>query len=126
MGQISTVEYLGDLRTKAIHLESGSEIFTDAPKDNEDSLSAFHILPVLLPDNIDRNSVIVSLKERGIQSSIHYPAFCDFSAYKDSFNKEKTPVALNIIPHQLTLPLFPSMTFSEVDEVTSSVLAATE
>ena len=35
MGQISTVEYLGDLRTKAIHLESGSEIFTDAPKDNK-------------------------------------------------------------------------------------------
>ena len=35
MGQISTVEYLGDLRTKAVHLESGSEIFTDAPKDNK-------------------------------------------------------------------------------------------
>ena len=35
MGQISTVEYLGGLRTKAIHLESGSEIYTDAPKDNE-------------------------------------------------------------------------------------------
>ena len=32
MGQISTVEYLGDLRTKAVHLESGSEIFTDAQK----------------------------------------------------------------------------------------------
>ena len=35
MGQISTVEYLGGLRTKAIHLESGSEIYTDAPKANE-------------------------------------------------------------------------------------------
>ena len=35
MGQISTVEYLGKLRTKAVHLESGSEIYTDAPKDNE-------------------------------------------------------------------------------------------
>ena len=35
MAQISTVEYLGGLRTKAIHLESGSEIYTDAPKDNE-------------------------------------------------------------------------------------------
>ena len=32
---VSTVEYLGGLRTKAIHLESGSEIYTDAPKDNE-------------------------------------------------------------------------------------------
>ena len=35
MGQISTVEYLGKLRTKAVHLVSGREIYTDAPKDNE-------------------------------------------------------------------------------------------
>ncbi len=30
----STVEYLGDYRTKATHLRSGTEIFTDAPLDN--------------------------------------------------------------------------------------------
>ncbi len=28
------IEYKGDLRTTAIHLDSGSEISTDAPKDN--------------------------------------------------------------------------------------------
>ena len=28
------IKYNGDLRTTAIHLESGSEIITDAPKDN--------------------------------------------------------------------------------------------
>ncbi len=28
------IEYTGDLRTTAIHLDSGSEIITDAPKDN--------------------------------------------------------------------------------------------
>ena len=95
-----------------------------ATKYNEDSSAAFHILPILLPDNLDRNSIILSLKEKGIQSSIHYPAFWDFSAYKDYFNKEKTPLALSIIPNELTLPLFPTMTISEVDEVTSSVLEA--
>ena len=41
MAQISTVEYLGGLRTKAIHLESGSEIYTDAPKDNNGKGNAF-------------------------------------------------------------------------------------
>ncbi len=30
----STVEYKGNLRTEAIHLESGTKILTDAPKDN--------------------------------------------------------------------------------------------
>ncbi len=28
------IKYAGDLRTKAIHLDSGSQINTDAPKDN--------------------------------------------------------------------------------------------
>ena len=28
------IEYTGDLRTTAIHLDSGSKIITDAPKDN--------------------------------------------------------------------------------------------
>ena len=28
------IKYKGDLRTTAIHLDSGSEIITDAPKDN--------------------------------------------------------------------------------------------
>jgi uncharacterized OsmC-like protein len=31
---MATVEYMGDLRTKAIHLKSGSAINTDAPTDN--------------------------------------------------------------------------------------------
>jgi putative redox protein len=30
----STVEYKGNLRTEAIHIESGTKILTDAPKDN--------------------------------------------------------------------------------------------
>ena len=30
----SKIEYLGDLRTKSIHLASGKEIITDAPTDN--------------------------------------------------------------------------------------------
>ena len=41
MGKISTVEYLGDLRTEAVHLQSGDRILTDAPKDNEGKGEAF-------------------------------------------------------------------------------------
>ncbi|MEO0312476.1 MAG: hypothetical protein RIQ89_2133 [Bacteroidota bacterium] len=33
--------YLGELRTKAIHLASGNEILTDAPKDNHGKGEAF-------------------------------------------------------------------------------------
>ena len=34
MNITSTVTYLGDLRTKCIHVQSSSEVVTDAPKDN--------------------------------------------------------------------------------------------
>ena len=32
---ISKVFYKGDLRTEAIHIDSGEKLTTDAPKDNE-------------------------------------------------------------------------------------------
>jgi len=37
----SKVTYLGDLRTASIHLQSGSEIITDAPTDNNGKGEAF-------------------------------------------------------------------------------------
>lgn len=37
----SEVEYLGGLRTKCKHLQSGTEIFTDAPLDNQGRGEAF-------------------------------------------------------------------------------------
>ena len=38
---ISKVSYLGDLRTEAIHIQSGDIIITDAPIDNEGKGEAF-------------------------------------------------------------------------------------
>lgn len=37
----SSVKYLGKLRTEAVHLESGTTILTDAPKDNNGEGQAF-------------------------------------------------------------------------------------
>jgi uncharacterized OsmC-like protein len=37
----SRVTYLGDLRTSSIHLQSGTEIFSDAPVDNNGKGEAF-------------------------------------------------------------------------------------
>lgn len=37
----STVEYKGNLRTEAIHIESGTKIITDAPKDNHGNGESF-------------------------------------------------------------------------------------
>ncbi len=96
------------------------------PFNNEPSgsISAYHILPVLLPRESDRTLVIGRLKEKRIQSSLHYPPFWDFDAFKGQFKPEDTPVTYEITNRQLTLPLFPTMTIAEVDSVTNSLLDA--
>jgi putative redox protein len=38
---MATVEYVGDLRTKATHLKSGNNVTTDAPTDNQGKGEAF-------------------------------------------------------------------------------------
>lgn len=37
----ATLKYLGELRTQCIHIQSGTEIITDAPKDNHGKGEAF-------------------------------------------------------------------------------------
>ena len=86
--------------------------------------SVYHILPVLLPEKTDRVAVIGALKEKRIQSSIHYPPFWDFTAYKGQFSPNDSPVTANICRRQLTLPLFPTMTEDEVDQVCNALLEA--
>lgn len=84
----------------------------------------YHILPVLLPQGTDRVTVIGALKEKGIQSSIHYPPFWDFTAYKGQFSPNDSPITAEICSRQLTLPLFPTMTNEEVDLVTTALIEA--
>lgn len=93
--------------------------FANAPAD---SVSSYHILPVLLPKGVDRKAVIESLKAQGIQSSIHYPPFWNFTAYAGCFSADDAPIAAEICERELTLPLYPTMTDEEVDLVTAALL----
>ncbi len=89
-----------------------------------DIVSAFHILPVLLPTGCDRLAVIEALKAKGVQSSIHYPPFWSFSAYQGMFDPADAPLTAEICRRELTLPLYPTMTDAEVDYVTNALLEA--
>tara|TARA_B100000427_G_scaffold317970_1_gene314617 strand:- start:6229 stop:7371 length:1143 start_codon:yes stop_codon:yes gene_type:complete len=92
--------------------------FQNLPNDME---SAFHILPIRLPFSYDRSEVIDFLKKKRIQSSIHYPPFWSFSAFKDMFEPEDTPNFKEFAMSQLTLPLYPTMTYEEVDKVSNAL-----
>ena len=96
------------------------------PFDDQPSslVSVYHILPILLPKNTNRVAVIEALKAKKIQSSIHYPPFWDFSGYIGKFSPSNTPISAEICIRQLTLPLFPTMTKNEVDQVCDTLLEA--
>ena len=84
----------------------------------------WHIMPILLDKGIDRQGVIASLKSDGVQSSIHYPAIQDLTAYKNCDGE--TPLANEVCRRELTLPLYPTMTDAEVDLVCDSLRRAVE
>ncbi len=81
----------------------------------------YHIFPILLDESVDRVALIGKLKEDGIQSSIHYPAFKDFTAFKD-IGLNEAPVAEDIATRELTLPLYPTMNLEEVNLVCDSLM----
>ena len=82
----------------------------------------FHIMPIMLEDGIDRISVIESMKADEIQTSIHYPVIQNFTGYKGLVNE--TPKAQFASEHELTLPLYPTMTMEQVDLVCDALIKA--
>ena len=86
--------------------------------------SVYHILPILLPVDTDRGLVIQSMKDKYIQTSIHYPPFWDFHAYRDECSADDCPFISLICPRELTLPLYPTMTEEEVGLVCTSLQEA--
>jgi len=81
---------------------------------------SYHIFPILLDKAVDRAAVMAGLKEHGIQSSIHYPPFQGFTAYSNT-RLSPTPIATDVSHRELTLPLFPTMTFAQVELVCSTL-----
>jgi len=90
-------------------------------QDLKDSTSSYHIFVILLSREVDREKLILKLKDAGIQSSIHYPAFKDFTAFRD-IGLNSAPIAEEISKRELTLPLYPTLTLSEVDFVCENLI----
>jgi len=79
--------------------------------------SSHHILPVLLPDSIDRNQLVGSLRAKGIQTSIHYPPIHQLSWYRERIGGVPMPLTERFAARELTLPLHPKMEDAQVDYV---------
>jgi len=68
--KISTVEYPGELRTKAVHLRSGNAIITDAPVDNRGKGEAFSPTDILSTSLASCMLTIMGIKARDMGLNI--------------------------------------------------------
>jgi len=89
--------------------------------------SSHYIFPLLLPDEDKRRKVVEFLKKEGIQTSVHYPAIHQFSLFSKgmvTFRSGGLKNTEEASRRELTLPLWPSMTETQVDEVVSNLKMA--
>lgn len=96
------------------------------PFKNNPGLSAAHIMPIILPPETKRLEFMEHMKSQGIQTSIHYPPIHKFSSYEDGNNLYKItlPITEDVAHRELTLPLYPTLTEDEVNQVVESIQEA--
>ncbi|MCI7086174.1 DegT/DnrJ/EryC1/StrS family aminotransferase [bacterium] len=71
-----------------------------------------------------RDDVAQQLETEGIFARKYfYPLTTDFDCYRDKFNSEDTPVALNISKNVLTLPLYADLPLETVDKICGIILS---
>lgn len=81
--------------------------------------SSYHIFPVVLSADLPRAGFQTALKERGIQTSIHYPPVHLFTYYRRLLGDTRgsLPKTEFVGEHEVTLPLYPGMTDGDVEYV---------
>jgi dTDP-4-amino-4,6-dideoxygalactose transaminase len=86
---------------------------------------AYHIMPVLLPRDINREFVMMYMRNQGIQTSIHYPPAHLFKAVAAD---ERTRLVKTeaIAERELTLPFYPGLTDTEVAAVCDALKDAVD
>jgi len=85
---------------------------------------AHHIFPMLLPPGTDRQRFMESLRDAGIQSSIHYRPVHTFSFYREQCGVQHLPRTEDAAAREVTLPLYPTMGEERVRAVVDAVKAA--
>jgi dTDP-4-amino-4,6-dideoxygalactose transaminase len=79
---------------------------------------SFHIFPFILSPRHNRERFMQFLKENGIQTSIHYPPAHRFTYHKQYLQaNHNLPITEDIAKREVTLPLYPDLTFDEIDFV---------
>ncbi len=129
---LAQLKKVNELQTKRKEI---FDIYNNGFKDNdllrlyrikEDRESSYHLYPVELNLNmltINRSRFIDELKEKGIGVSVHFIPLYRHPYYRETFNlkTEDFPVSESIYPGIITLPIWPGMKISQIEQVIDNV-----
>jgi dTDP-4-amino-4,6-dideoxygalactose transaminase len=94
-------------------------------EDPDVELSSCYVMPVLVEPGELRDPLRAWLSERGIQTSVLYPAVHEFTEYAGSA-PEGLPHSEHVARAQLTLPLFPHLSAGDQDRVVDALRTGVE
>jgi dTDP-4-amino-4,6-dideoxygalactose transaminase len=83
--------------------------------------STAHIMPVLLPQTVDRAAVMARMRAARVQTSMHYPPVHQFDYYLRTLGPRSLPNTEGFSRRELTLPLHPRLTSSDVERVVETL-----
>lgn len=113
--RVSAATYYNDA------LEQKSDI--ERPELVLDGSHVYHLYPIRLPSDVDRDSVLKSMNEMGIGAGVHYPIPIHLQeAYKElPYEKGDFPVSEDHAKRMISLPVFPEITREQQDAVLSAL-----
>jgi perosamine synthetase len=94
------------------------------PDEGGDRRSWF-VYVVQLPPGVDRDTTVVAMRERGLETKPYLPAIHLMSFYRERFGHREGefPVCEDVASRSLALPFFPELTDAEVERVVESLRA---
>lgn len=91
--------------------------------DNTEFVSNYIMPTVIINGSAeDRDHIRDLLHEKGVQTSVHYPAIHKFSIYKDY--QSQLPKTEFVTDHEITLPMYARLTLDQVDYIVDSYMEA--
>ena len=89
-------------------------------RDEDVDHSSCYIMPVMVDAAAMRDPLRELLRERGIQTSVLYPAVHEFTAYRDP-RRAPLPGSERAARTQMTLPLYPHLSGSDLERTVAGV-----
>jgi perosamine synthetase len=88
---------------------------------------SWFVYVVRLADEVDRDAVIVRLRERGIDSKSYLPCIHLFPHIRElGYREGQFPIAEAASAHSLALPFFPQLAEAQIERVCSELAAAVD